>query len=217
MGKRRYDQVARAENAELTRRRILDAVGQRLREAPNEQVSLDRVARIADVSRTTIYADFGSRAGLFDAFVRDLWERTGFGQLVSAVGADDPHDHLREAIGAASRMKARDIEVYRVLHAMDRIDPASAGDAVRSMEEDRRGGITHLVDRLAGAGLLRADVAPEWAVDVLWMLTSFDALDHLVTGRGLALDDAIERLVTTAERALCTAKSASPTKEHTSA
>ena len=65
MSTRKYDQVLRAEAAEQTRRRILDAVAQRVREAPSEQLSLDQVARLARVSRSTIYADFGSRAGLF--------------------------------------------------------------------------------------------------------------------------------------------------------
>ncbi|MGK8507428.1 hypothetical protein ACRS5S_05005 [Nocardia asiatica] len=51
--------------------------------------------------------------------------------------------HLRGAIAAASRMKARDLEIYRVLHAMDRLDPASAAEAVRAMAEDRRGGVAH--------------------------------------------------------------------------
>jgi AcrR family transcriptional regulator len=201
MTKRKYDQVARAEGAEQTRRRILDAVAQRLREAPTEQLSLDKVARIAGVSRSTIYVDFGSRAGLFDAFVADLSERTGIGELTAAVGADDPRTHLREAIAAASRMKARDLDIYRVLHAMD---PTSAAEAVRRIEDDRRGGVAHLAQRLAAAGVLRDDVSVEWAIDVLWALTSFESLDLLITGRGLGVEDAVERLTATAERTLCT-------------
>lgn len=203
VGTRKYEQVARAENAEQTRRRILDAVARRLREAPSEPPSLDRVAKLAEVSRTTIYADFGSRAGLFDAFVRDLWERTGLGELSAAVTDAEPRAHLRAAIAAASRMKSRDLEIYRVLHAMDRLDPASAGDAVRHMEEDRRAGVEHLAQRLADGGVLRDDVSAAWAADVLWALTGFDAIDHLLTGRGLDIDAAIERITTTAERALC--------------
>ena len=78
---RKYEQVLRAENAEQTRRRILDAVGQRLRERADRAVSLDAIARDARVSRSTIYGAFGSRSGLFDAFVTDLWERTGLPAL----------------------------------------------------------------------------------------------------------------------------------------
>ncbi len=203
MATRKYEQVVRAESAEQTRRRILDAVGQRLRKAPTEQLSLDKVAQLARVSRSTIYADFGSRAGLFDAFVVDLWERTGLGALNRAVAADDARAHLREGIAAASRMKGQELDVYRVLHAMDRLDPESAGGAVRHMETDRGAGMEDLAQHLAEAGVLREDLTVGQAVDALWVLTSFESLDLLMTGRRLTVDEAIDTLVSMAERAVC--------------
>ncbi|MFC6010916.1 TetR/AcrR family transcriptional regulator [Nocardia lasii] len=202
MTKRKYDQDARAEAAEQTRRRIIDAVAQQLREAPTDPLSLDKVAKTAGTSRSTIYVAFGSRAGLFDAFVADLAARTGLPALTAAVAADDARTHLRGAIEAASRMKAGDLEIYRVLHAMDRLDPSSAADAVRALEQDRRGGIAHLAHRLAAQDLLRPDVTEDWAADVLWTLTSFESLDLLLTDRNLTVDEAIDRLTTTAERTL---------------
>jgi hypothetical protein len=39
-------------------------------------------------------------------------------------------------------------------------------------------------------------------VDVLWMLTSFEAFDVLYTGRGLPADEVAARLVRTAERSV---------------
>lgn len=200
---RKYDQVARAQAAAETRRRILGAVGECLRDAPTEQLSLDKVARLAGVSRSTIYADFGSRAGLFDAFVVDLWERTGLGDLTVAVASEDARDHLREGIAAASRMKAKELVVYRVLHAMDRLDPESAGGAVRHMEADRRAGMDALVTRLHDAGELREDLSVADAVSYLWVLTSFESLDLLVTGRKLSVKRATEILVAMAEHAVC--------------
>ncbi len=114
-----------------------------------------------------------------------------------------PSTHLREGIATASRMKAKDLEVYRVLHAMDRLDPESAGGAVRTMERDRRAGIEQLVRHLAESGELREDVPADRAVQVLWVLTSFEGLDLLVTGQDLTVDEAVEVLVTTAESAVC--------------
>jgi AcrR family transcriptional regulator len=203
MASRKYEQVLRAEAAEETRRRILDAVGQCLREAPTEQPSLGRVAELAKVSRSTIYADFGSRSGLFDAFVVDLWQRTGLGELGRAVQAANARDHLREGIRAASRMKGQELAVYRVLHAMDRLDPESAGGAVRHMEADRRAGMQSLAEHLDTDGELGEGITVEEAVDALWVLTSFESLDLLVTGRGLTVDEAIGTLVAMAERAVC--------------
>jgi AcrR family transcriptional regulator len=203
MAPRKYEQVLRAEAAEETRRRILDAVGQCLREAPTEQPSLGRVAELAKVSRSTIYADFGSRSGLFDAFVVDLWERTGLGELGRAVDATGARDHLREGIRAASRMKGQELAVYRVLHAMDRLDPESAGGAVRHMETDRRAGMQSLAEHLEREGELREGFTVDEAVDALWVLTSFESLDLLVTGRSHTVDEAIDTLVDMAERAVC--------------
>ncbi len=100
-------------------------------------------------------------------------------------------------------MKAGDLEVYRALHAMDRLDPESSGNAVRQMEVDRRGGMEHLARRLGDEGVLRDDVTVEWATHLLWVLTSFESLDLLVSGRHLSVDDAVEVLVTSAERSLC--------------
>lgn len=203
MATRKYDQVVRAEAARETRRRILEAVGQRLREAPTEQPSLEQVARLAQVSRSTIYADFGSRAGLFDAFVVDLWERTGLAELSGAVAAADAREHLRQGIAAASRMKGRDLTIYRVLHAMDRLDPESAGGAVRHMERDRRAGMESVAEHLEREGMLRDGLTAAQAADALWVVTSFESLDLLVTGRGRTVDEAIEVLVTMAERTVC--------------
>ncbi|WP_062356732.1 TetR/AcrR family transcriptional regulator [Herbidospora yilanensis] len=203
MAPRKYEQVLRAEAAEETRRRILDAVGQCLRETPTEQPSLGRVAELAKVSRSTIYTDFGSRSGLFDAFVVDLWERTGLGELSGAVSAADARDHLREGIRAASRMKGQELVVYRVLHAMDRLDPESAGGAVRHMETDRRAGMQSLAEHLEREGELREGLTVDKAVDALWVLTSFESLDLLVTGRSHTVDEAIDILVDMAEHAVC--------------
>ena len=82
MAKRRYEQRERAEAAERTRQRIIDAVVQRLREAPAEPVSIDQIARMAGVARSTVYAIFGSRAGLFDAVGLDSAERAGYANSV---------------------------------------------------------------------------------------------------------------------------------------
>jgi AcrR family transcriptional regulator len=202
MTPRRYEQRLRAETAEQTRRRILGAVEQCLRERPTEPVSLEKVAKEARVARSTIYQVFGSRAGLFDAFAADLWHRTGLPELTRAVAHPDAREHLRGGFSAASRMFAADRDLYRVLFSMAQLDPESVGGAVSDVEQERVGGLTHLARRLHEDGLLRDDVTVEEAVDILWVLASFESFDLLFTGRGLPFERAVELLVTTAERAL---------------
>jgi AcrR family transcriptional regulator len=203
VAKRKYEQKLRADAAEQTRRRILDAVGDQLRRAPGEPVSMDKVAHAAGVARSTIYVVFHSRAGLFEAFVTDLAERTGIGRLSAAVAVPDARQHLHGGIRAACEMFAADIEVYRALFAMARSDLDSVGGAIEAQEDKRRGGMEYLAKRLDEQRQLRADVTPEQAVDVLWMICAFETFDLLYGGRGLPVDAAADLLATTAERALC--------------
>jgi len=95
------------------------------------------------------------------------------------------------------------MEIYRVLHAMARLDPDSVGGAVDKMDEERRGGMRYLARRLKEDGLLRDDVTEALAADLLWMLTSFEAFDMLHTERGMSINRAADIIATTAERALC--------------
>ena len=89
MTTRKYTQQARAAAAEETRRRILDAMRDHLRDGPRRALSVERVAQDAGVARSTVYLVFGSKAGLFEALGQDLLERTGF----------QPHRRGRRASG----------------------------------------------------------------------------------------------------------------------
>ena len=203
MSPRRYEQRLRAEAAEETRRRVLDALYDRLRSAPSRPVSVDEVAQAAGVARSTIYLIFGSRAGLFDALGRDLLERTGFDRVVRAVADPDARVHLRDGIRAGMEVFAEDRDVYRVLYSMAQLDADAVGGAVQRLEFGRAAGMSRAAARLAAHDLLRSDVTPEEAAHVLWLLSSFDAFDVLFTGRGLSVDEVAGLLTAVAERTLC--------------
>jgi AcrR family transcriptional regulator len=199
---RTYEQRARAEEAERTRMRIIEAVFERLRAAPAEPIAIDTIARTAGVARSTVYAIFGSRAGLFDAVGRELAARSGYARLVDAKHQPDARDHLRAGFRAASEMLAANRDVYRALRSMAQLDEQAVGGVVRRMDEERAGGMTRLVSRLAEQRVLRDDLSVQDAEHMLWMLTSFESFDLLYTGRGLSVDRTVELLIDTAERAL---------------
>jgi AcrR family transcriptional regulator len=115
MASRKYEQRLRADAAEQTRRRILDALYQRLCEAPTEPVSVERIATMAEVSRSTVYLVFGSRAGLFDALGDDLRRRGGFDRLPDAAGDPDARRGLETSIRTAVPIFAEHRQVLRVL------------------------------------------------------------------------------------------------------
>ena len=203
MATRKYEQRRRAESAADTRQRILDAVYDQLRASPTAPLSLDHVARVAGVARSTLYVIFGSRGGLFDAFAKDLAARSGLAQLTEAVAHPDAREHLRQGLRAGAAMFEADLDVWRALDAMARLDPESVGSAFEVIESGRTGGMAYLAGRLAEQDILVPDVTVDEAADVLWVLTSFESFDLLRRGRGLSFDAAVERLVRTAERSLC--------------
>ncbi|HEX2498495.1 MAG TPA: TetR/AcrR family transcriptional regulator [Actinomycetes bacterium] len=203
METRRYEQRLRAESAAETRRRILDAVYQQLREAPTQRVSMDGVARRARVARSTVYLIFGSCAGLFDAVADDLLARGGFERVLTAVADPDAREHLRRGIRAGAEVFAVSRDVYRALFSAAALDPEATAGAIQRGEERRAGGMAYLARRLAEQGLLRPELTAHDAAHILYLITSFDAFDLLYTGRELPIDEVASLLVTTAEQAVC--------------
>jgi AcrR family transcriptional regulator len=202
MATRRYEQQLRAESAEQTRRRILDAVIERLRKAPAEPVSIDRIAEMAGVARSTVYAIFGSRAGLFDAVAADVLEREDYARLLEAKHEPDAREHMRVGFRTATEMLAADPDIVRALFSMAQLDEQAVGDAVRRREERRAAGMKRLARRLGEQDLLRPDVSVDDAEQILWVLTSFESFDLLFTRRGLSREAVADLLFATAERAL---------------
>ena len=203
MATRGYQQRLRAEAAEDTRRRVLDALYARLHDSPSQPVSVDQVARLAGVARSTIYLVFGSRAGLFDALAADMWQRGGFQAVVDAVAHPDAREHLRGGLRGGVQVFAAHRDVMRALFSMAELDEEAVGGAMRRIEQNRTGGMAYLAQRLAEQGVLRPDVTIDEAADLLWLLASFDSFDSLYTGRGLTVDQVARMLITTAERSLC--------------
>ena len=202
MTTRRYTQQARALAADETRRRILDAMRARLREAPSEALSIERVAQDAGVARSTVYVVFGSKAGLFEALGRDLLDRTGFQRIVDAVALPDSRDAVRASLRAAAQVYAAERDVSRTIYAMWALEPEAVRGTFEVVERGRAEGQRRMAERLAAEGHLHPDLTVDEATDILWVITSFETFDQLYTGRGLGEEDTAARLITMAERAL---------------
>ena len=202
MDKRRYVKRARAESADATKRRILDAARASLEAGPLGALRVDDVARSAGVSRSTVYLLYGSRAGLFDALARQLRDEAGFDALLREFRRPDALDAMRGAQRAAVRMYAKMPELARAMFTMAAVDPDAVA-AVRAIEDGRRPGQADIARRLAEQGYLRDGVDIDEATDILTVITSFQAFDELFTGSGLPADVVADRLIALAERAVC--------------
>jgi AcrR family transcriptional regulator len=200
--RRAYEQRVRAESAEETRRRILDAFHDLLRERPDGSISVDEVAKRARVARSTVYLAFGSRRGLFDALTEELLTGEGLEQILAAVRHPDARQSLRGGIAGGVTQYAAHHEVLRVLNAMRTLDPTGAGEAIGKVERQRSDGMARLARRLHEQGLLRPGLSPERAAHVIWVFAGFDAFDALATGRGLDPEVVTAILTDAAEHAL---------------
>ena len=202
MDKRRYRQGRRAESADATKARILDAARASLERGPVGALRVEEVAREAGVARSTVYLLFGSRSGLFDALARELRDSAGFAALIAASQLPDAIDNLRASQRAAVAMYARLPDLARALFTLAAIDPDGVA-AVAAIEDGRRPGMRRLAEALAAQGYLRAGVSVAEAVDLLTLITSFQSFDELFTGSGLPADTVAERLIALAERSVC--------------
>jgi AcrR family transcriptional regulator len=188
---RRYEQRARAEEAARTRMRIIEAVFERLRR--RQPIAVDQIARDAQVARSTIYAIFGSRAGLFDAVGRELADRSGYARLVEAKYQPDVRDQLRAGAKAACEMFAANRDIYRALRSVAQL---------KGMDDERANAMKRLARLMKEQGVLREDLSVKDAEHILWMLTSFESFDELYTKRGLSTARTVKLLIETAERTL---------------
>ncbi|HEX6867670.1 MAG TPA: TetR family transcriptional regulator [Candidatus Limnocylindrales bacterium] len=202
MDKRRYVQRARAESAEATRRRILAAARATLERGPAGALRVEEVARAAGVARSTVYQLYGSRSGLFDALARHLRDEAGFEALVAASRLPDALENLRASQRAAVAVYAAMPDLARAMFTLAAIDPDAVA-AVAAIEDGRRPGMVHLATALAAQGYLRDGVSVAEAIDILTVITSFQAFDELFTGSGLPPAVVADRLIAMAERSIC--------------
>ena len=201
MSPRPYRLGRRAEGVEQTRDRILAATRDLLVRDDYRSASLDEIARTADVARATVYYQFRSKGGLLEALVADIERRAGQAAVLDAVEVTDPVDALQQAFLAGCRFWAAEHPLVRRLTGLAAVD-SDIERVIAEVQHHRLPLLTHLVERLDAAGRLSPALPPGRALDILWMLSSFEAFDQLFAGRGLPVDDVAEILAGVAVRAL---------------
>lgn len=185
-----YDSPLRAEQAALTRRRLLDVAREQFVERGFAQVTIAGVARQAGVARETVYKTFGTKANLLKAAYD-----------VAVAGDDDPTPLLGrpeiidllecgdlEQIATAYGRMTADI-VLRVAPLVAAM--AAAGSQpelepiVARMKDERLRGTRALFRRLC-PGVPRAALAEQ--VDAHWALISPEVALLLLRDRDWSAD-----------------------------
>src|SRR5689334_12133592 len=197
MSPRSYRLGKRVESVEQTRARIVAATREILARDGYPRLPIDEVANRADVARATVYYQFGSKHGLIEAVVDDIRQRSGQPRVDDVADSADPVVALGRSFEAGCRFWAAEHVLVRKLTGLALVDPEVRRLLAR-VDKGRLPLLTRLVERLADTGHLAAGCTQRRAVDVLWMLSSFEAFDQLFTGRRLPVREVANALTDTA-------------------
>lgn len=188
--RRRYTSSRRREQAEETRRRILDAAQDLFLTHGYTAATIESIANDAQVAAQTVYAGFGNKRGVL------------FAVLERAIGGDDQPigmlerpDPVRMRAEPDQRrqleMMARGIRtimeragpVFTVVRAAAVTDPEIAARYER-LQEERLRNMTKVLQWVRERGPLREGLTIPQGADILWTLTSADIHSLLTSERG---------------------------------
>ena len=158
--------MPRAEREQL----ILDIAGQVFAQDGYHSAAMDEIARLAGISKPMLYAYFGSKEGLYVAYI----ERTGqelLDRLQRDAAEPDPERRLRARVGEFFRFVAAHQHGWRVL-----FNEASSS---RPVAEE----VTQLRDRIAATVSRQVRDARASDLDPV----AADAVAHSIVGAGESL------------------------------
>jgi len=202
MSPRPYRMEKRRAAASDTRTRILEATRQLLAEQVAPDLSMDAIARRADVARLTIYYQFKSRRGLLEALYDHLAMRGNMQRMAEVFHAPDPSQSVERLVRTFVEFWSSDPLVMRRLRAMAALDP-EVEKGIRARDARRQHASREILRRMSAPGKSAQalpDATPA-AADVLSTLTSFETYDALAMA-GHSGDEIIAMITTLAKFAL---------------
>jgi len=179
-----YKSPLRARQAGETRHRIVEAARRLLQSEGYAGMTIDAIASKADVSAQTVFAVFGSKAGI----LRELLNQATFGAdydeaVRKVLGEADPESRLRRAAGIARKIHDAQSAAFDLLRGAGVVAPELA-----TLEGEREGLRYERQEKMIVS--LRADkrllprLSSITARDILWTLTGRDVYRMLVRERG---------------------------------
>ncbi|TDD21582.1 TetR/AcrR family transcriptional regulator [Nonomuraea diastatica] len=175
----------RDRSEELTLRTILTAARVLFAEHGYARTPIRLIARQAGISPQTIYAHFGSKAGVLNGLVDLLDDEAGLPDLVAELDAlRDPTELLGLLAKAARQMRERCGDILTILNSGAAVDPDIAATQAEGARRNRLG-VEMVVERLHGTG---HHVHPR-AADIAVALTSEGVHDSLVIDAGWSHDE----------------------------
>jgi AcrR family transcriptional regulator len=169
-----------------SRTQILEAALALITRRGDASVTMANIGRAAGVSRQAVYLNFADRADLMLALVRYADERRGLeGELDKIRTAPSGLAAVRALVALQARTNPEIWAIARALDAVRRTD-AEVEKSWQDRLKSRLQGCRQIVARLADEGVLRKELKPAAAADILWSVTSLRTWEDLVLQRGWA-------------------------------
>ena len=186
---RAYRSALREEQAEQTKQRIARAARQRFVESGWAGTSVRSVAADAGVSEATVYAAYGTKAGLASSLVDSGEMDAGVDQVTREIEAaqGDPAGQLAAFIGFDRRLFERGGDGLRLTVEGGRNEPALAA----AYEKGRRRGDANRRRVFASwpNEALRDGLTLDRALDVYATVCSIQTFDIATRERGWSVDE----------------------------
>jgi AcrR family transcriptional regulator len=184
MRKRAYKSAVRERQAVDTRRRIVEATRKLLQSEGYDGMTVEAIARQAEVSAQSVYAIFKSKTGI----LTELLDQSTFGAdyedaVRQALSASDPETRLRLAARIARQIHEPLSATFDLLRGAGVVAPELAKleqerERVRYERQER------MIISLRDARRLQPGLSYRTARDIFWMLTGRDVYRMLVRERG---------------------------------
>ena len=182
-GTRPYRTTLREEQAQLTRRRIMETARRLLVQRGYSQVTMQEIAREAGVAYQTVFSQFRSKLQLAVELCSLELGHVGdaVAMLAKAREAGDPEASLR-MVGAFARLLYEPCaEVLRFMRESGDPDLISR---YREIGVRRLQLLSELRPQLEQTGRLRPGLSGKQAIDLIWAMAGPEMYEELVLDRG---------------------------------
>jgi AcrR family transcriptional regulator len=181
--KRPYRSLVRERQAGDTRHRIVEATRQLLQREGYAGMTIEAIARRAQVSAQSVYAIFKSKTGILTELLDQSTLGPDYEDAVRrALSADDPETRLRLAAPIARQIHDAQSATFDLLRGAGMVAPELAKlelqrESLRYERQER------MIMSLRAAGRLRPELNDATARDIFWALTGRDVYRMLVRER----------------------------------
>jgi len=179
----------REQREALTRQTILNAARELFAERGYAATPVRELARRAGVAPQTIYATYGSKAGVLAGLPDLVDQEAGIVELFDArLDTRDPVELLRLLARTTRQIRERCGDVIKVLRSGAAVE-ADVAATLREGHRRRRLGVEATLERVSAEGALAGHLTVSQAADIAVALLTDDVCEALVDSAGWSYDE----------------------------